>query len=45
MFDLIALSFLGLISVLAAIFAIYTKRVVSAVIASGVISLSASIMF
>lgn len=45
MFELIALIFLGLISVAAAIFAIYTKRVVSAVIASGVISLSASIMF
>ncbi|MDP2172717.1 MAG: DUF4040 domain-containing protein [Candidatus Cloacimonadaceae bacterium] len=45
MFENAALVVLGFISVLAAIFAVLTKRVVSAVIASGVISLMASIMF
>lgn len=45
MFNTAALVVLGIISVLAAIFAIFTKRIVSAIIASGVISLMASIMF
>lgn len=45
MFNTAALIVLGLISVIAAVFAVVTKRVVSAVIASGVISLMASIMF
>ncbi|MBW6514134.1 MAG: DUF4040 domain-containing protein [Candidatus Syntrophosphaera sp.] len=45
MFETAALIVLGLISVVAAVFAIHAKRIVSAVIASGVISLMASIMF
>ncbi len=43
--DQIAMVVLGLISLAAAIYAMYAKRVLSAVIASGVISLMASIMF
>jgi uncharacterized MnhB-related membrane protein len=45
MFETAALIVLGLVSVAAAVFAIYTKKIVSAIIASGVISLMASIMF
>lgn len=45
MFDQIAMVVLGLISLAAAVYAMYAKRVLSAVIASGVISLMASIMF
>lgn len=45
MFNSAAMIVLGLITVLAAVYAVLAKRVVSAVIASGVISLMASIMF
>lgn len=45
MFETAALIVLGVVAVAAAVFAIHAKRVVSAVIASGVISLTASVMF
>ncbi len=43
--DILALILLLLLSIIAAVYAIYTKRTLSAVIASGIISLSASIIF
>jgi len=43
--DILALFLLLLLSIIAAVYAIYTKRTLSAVIASGIISLSASIIF
>lgn len=41
----ILLVFLSIVSLMAAVFAITTKKALSAVIASGVISLNASIIF
>jgi energy-converting hydrogenase B subunit D len=43
--DIIVLSLLGLISLSAAIFAIFTNKTLNAIIASGIISLLASIIF
>jgi energy-converting hydrogenase B subunit D len=43
--DIIILSLLGIISLSAAIFAIFTKKALNAIIASGIISLLASIIF
>ncbi len=43
--DLMALILLVLLSLIAALYAIFTKKTLNAVIASGIISLSASIIF
>jgi energy-converting hydrogenase B subunit D len=43
--EIIALVLLGIISLSAAVFAIFTRKCLNAVIASGIISLMASIIF
>ncbi len=45
MIDLIILSFLAVISLAAAVYAVLTKSVLNAIIASGIISLMASVIF